>query len=337
MIALLIGMLSAFPFIFACSPGASHNACFYDLFDTVISLTVYSDMDVFQKMKGEAEESFTRYDRLYDIYEEYEGTNNLATVNRMAGNAVIVEEEIIDLLELGVEYWRITEGKVNVAMGAVLRLWHDCRKKAEDDPLNASLPGTEALEEASKHCSIDDLVIDRSSSTVTLMDPYMSLDAGATAKGYAADKVAEKLKEYNVPFLLNCGGAVYAFGKKPGNAEWKAGIDDPNGDGFTAIVTVDDCALSTSGSYLRKYEVNGREYGHIIDPETLFPSDLVVSVSVVFKGMNCSATADALSTACFILGTEEGIKLIEKTDNAEALFLLKDGSTVKTDGFPSND
>lgn len=321
-------------FASACAPAPRKNtAAFFDYFDTVITLTVYSnDAALVKRAKEEAEACFSRLNALFDIYNEYEGVANLASVNRRAGETVKVDPDIIALVSAGKRYYETTGGALNIAMGAVLKLWHDCRTAAEADPENASPPDPAALEEASKHCDIDNVVIGE--GELTLLDPAMSLDVGAIGKGYAADRAAEKLDALGAPFMLNCGGAVLTNGKKPDGSDWIAGISDPaGGGGFIAEVPVSRAALSTSGSYLRCFTVGGKRYGHIIDPATLFPAEGTESVSVLVPGFS-AMDADALSTACFILGRDRGEALVSAFGGASALFALPSGERAYTSGFP---
>ena len=318
----------------ACSNGKRQTATYFDLFDTVITLTAYADDETFTEMSGMAEESFKRYDALFDIYSRTDGVTSLADVNSRAGEAVKVDEAIIELLSFGREVYCRTEGAVNIAMGAVLSLWHEARLVGTEEPEKALLPDRDALEEASKHCDIEKLVIDRDKGEITLTDPEMRIDVGAIAKGWAADRVAESLRAFGASFLLNCGGAILTYGDKPGGEPWKVGIDDPLGDGVVKTVDIRDSAMSSSGSYLRSFTVDGREYGHIIDPETLMPADPILSVTVVLTGENCAARADALSTACFILGEEKGAELVESIPGAYALFVSKDGTVSASRSVP---
>ena len=312
------------------------TAVFYEYFDTVITLTAYTDdEELFNEARDSAEAIFENLHRLFDIYNEYKDCVNLASVNSRAGESVAVPHDIMELLRLGKEYDALTGGSVNIAMGAVLRLWHDARERSALDPDGAALPDDTALKEASLHCRIGDVVLDEKNGTVTLNDPEMSIDVGAIAKGYAADRAAEALSSYGFPFMLNCGGAVLVSGAKPDGSPWKAGIADPqNENEYAAVAELDSGSLSTSGSYLRYFTVNGIEYGHIIDPATLYPADKTASVSVCVKGAGNACLADALSTACFILGAEEGMALINSVDGAEALFENADGSITATNGFP---
>ncbi len=334
-ISLVTAALMLAALVPGCAKAAKRTVSWFEYFDTVITLTAYTEDAVsFKEAAEETEEVFRRYHRLFDIYNEYEDIVSLAAVNRLAGESVQVDPELIELIELGRRFEELTGGAVNIAMGAVLSLWHDARTAAEAGG-PAGTPDPALLQEAAKHCGISDVQTDRAASRVRLADEGMSLDVGAIAKGFAADRAAEKLKARGFPFLLNCGGAVLAYGEKPGGVSWTAGIADPKGSGgFAATVELNGEALSTSGSYLRSFTVDGVEYGHIIDPETLFPAELdgaegerLASVSVKCGGEGCACLADALSTACWIMGAERGAELVKRV-GASAVFILADGETI---------
>jgi thiamine biosynthesis lipoprotein len=190
------------------------------------------------------------------------------------------------------------------------------------------------LQEASAHTNIENLVIDEENSTVTLTDPKMKLDVGAIAKGYAVEMVARTLEEKGITgYVLNVGGNVRTVGTKPDGTPWTAGVENPaeeeNAD-YLAYLALDGRSLVTSGSYQRYYVVDGKRYHHIIDPATLMPSEGFVSVSIVCQN---SAEGDALSTALFCMTLEEGLVLIESIPDAEAMWLLPDGTKHESSGF----
>ena len=337
--AIILAFFASASALWGCAPSArKHTETWFDYFDTVITLTAYTDDDgLFERAAGIAGAVFERCHNLFDIYNEHEeGVKGLAAVNSSAGEPVKMPEEVADLVSLCKTLSEETGGSFNIALGPVLRLWHECRVAAENGD-EARLPGDEELKEAARHCDISLVSVDPYAGTVTLADPGMSLDAGAVAKGFAADLAAAHLKEFGFPFLLNCGGAVLTYGKKPGGGEWKVGVNDPAGSGYALTLGIEDAALSTSGAYLRRFTLDGVDYGHIIDPVTLYPANLsngaegskVASVSVLYSGPNCAAVADALSTACFILGVERGSELAAKF-GAHAVFILENGSMIES-------
>ena len=306
-----------------------YTATFLTLFDTVTTIVGQAESEeAFQQSSQTIHDQLLVYHRLFDIYEEYEGVNNLKTVNDNAGIAPVkVDKAIVDLMLDCREYCGQTGGKVNAAMGSVLRLWHDARSDGIRDPANAYLPDMEKLEAAAQHISFDNVVIDQAASTVYLSDPHLRLDVGAIAKGWAAQRVAE-----NAPsgMLISVGGNVCATGPKTDEGDpWVIGIQDPYSDGNLHSVYLSQGCVVTSGDYQRTYMVDGRKYHHIIDPETLMPSTHWQSVTVVCAD---SGLADALSTALFVLPLEEGRALAEKFE-AQAFWFAAPGEEYMTPGF----
>lgn len=308
---------------------------YYDLFETVSSLTVYVDSEAdFEETAQYFEETLTRYHRLFDIYHNYDGINNLKTVNDNAGIApVTVDTEIIELLEFCREMYDATGGEVNTAFGSVLSVWHDYREDGMENPDKAQLPPMESLEAASHHTSMDDVVIDQDKQTVYLKDKAMSLDVGAIAKGYAVEKAGEALEARGVTnALINVGGNIKAIGRKADKTLWKLGLQNPDTDSddfYIYMIGLDNRSLVTSGDYQRYYIVDGKKYHHIIEAETLMPSDQYTSVSVI---CNDSGLGDALSTALFNMDIESGKALAEKF-GAAVLWIYPDGSEMMTGGF----
>ena len=246
-----------------------YQASFLTLFDTVTTILGYAETEEeFEKITDDIYVELEKYHKLFDIYNDYE-VNNIKTINDQAGVAPVeVDPEIIELLLDCKEYYELTGGKVNVAMGSVLSLWHEAREEGINNPLNAFLPDGEALQEAARHCNIDDVIIDEEASTVYLKDGRMSLDVGAVAKGWATEKVCQKAPE---GLLVSVGGNVRATGPKPNDISWVVGIQSPWGDNSDYIHTlyVNQESVVTSGDYQRYYTVDGERYHHLIDPETL--------------------------------------------------------------------
>ncbi len=305
---------------------------FLDVFDTVTKVVIYENTQQEAEARFEAIHALLiEYHKLSDIYNEYEGVNNAATINANAGKApVAVDEKLIDLLEYAKEMYAATDGKMNIAMGSVLSVWHEYREEGIADPENAALPPMETLREAAGHTDIDKLVIDRAAGTVYLADEAMSIDLGAIAKGYAAQRVVEAMKAEGVSsLLLSVGGNVCSIGGRADGKSWKVQVESPWGGDALATVGVNDLCLVTSGNYQRRYEVDGQYYHHIIDPETLMPSLYFASVTVLAAD---SGMADALSTALFNMSLEEGQKLANAM-GVDAYWVDNDGTETMTDGF----
>jgi len=301
-------------------------------FDTNITFIAYAQSQLTFSAASAAAYAIIELDsKLFDIYNDHEGINNLKTINDNAGiQPVAVDDVLLDLLEFAVEVYELTDGVVNVAMGPVLKIWHEYREQN-----NGTLPSLDILRENAALMNINDMAIDRQNSTVFLTQTGMSLDVGAIAKGFTARRALEAAKAAGITSaLINMGGDVAAFGKPmDGRNRWAIGIQDPflvEGQRFIMdTVYVNGMALASSGNYERFFIVDGVNYSHIIDPETLFPAMRFAQATVLYQD---AALAEALSTALFILPLSQGQKLLEKV-GAEGMWVTLDGTIETTAGY----
>lgn len=273
-----------------------------------------------------AEEMLDYYDKLFDIYHTYDGLTNLKTLNDKAGQGpVAVPSELFDLLKFSKEMYTLTNGEVNVAMGAVLSIWHDYREAGTNHPESAALPDMALLSAAAEHTDINKLLLDEENMTAELLDPEMSIDVGAVAKGYSVEKIASALKEKGcTSYVINSGGNIRIIGTKPDGSSWKTGIKNPFGGEPIHILELADTAAVTSGNYENYYTVNGANYHHIIDKDTLMPASHFASVTIIAPD---SGVADALSTALFNMTYDEGA-LIAESLGVKVVWVTTDGQVV---------
>ena len=336
-IILLVCVLSS-SLLFTSCGRKKYTACSLDYFDTAATITGYeTDQETFDQISGEILALLGEYHRLYTIYHRFDGLENLCTINELENGVhrtVSVDRRIIDMLLYAKEMYQITGGRLNIAMGSVLSIWHDYRTAGLDEPWAAELPPTELLNEAAEHTNLDNLIIDEENSTVWISDPGMTLDVGAVAKGYAVEMAARFLEEKGISgYVINVGGNVRTVGSKPDGENWLVGLENPDQDAenpYLEYLHLAGHSIVTSGSYQRYYTVGDKNYHHIIDPDTLFPAEQYQSVSVVCKN---SAQGDALSTALFCMPFEEGLVLVEGLPDVEAHWVLKDGSRQHSSGF----
>lgn len=343
----LLSLLLLLPLLGGC--GAAEEAqrfvaYEYRYFDTVTQLIGYADSQAeFDAVAAQVFAMMEQYHEAFDIYYTYsspapgEPLQGLRDVNRRknAENGTMhVSDTILDLLSFSLEMYAVTGGRTNVAMGAVLRLWHDCRQQAMDDPTAARLPDRAALEAASLHTDISTVLLDPQRKTVTIADDKLTFDVGAIAKGYTAERIAEALEAMGVTgYLLNLGGNVRTVGRRPDGKAWTVGVENPDrssDEAYVAYVELYEGAVVISGSYQRYYEVDGVRYHHIIDPDTLMPENRFLSVAIVAED---SGVGDAFSTALFNLSLEEGLALVAQTDGVEAMWVLPDGTLHRSPGF----
>lgn len=312
---------------------------FFDTFNTLVQVVAYTKTE--EEFNQYFEKTNARYQelhKLFDIYNTYEGINNVKTINDNAGiEPVKVEQEIIDLIVFAKD-WYAKTGQANIALGAVLKIWHEYRTEGIYNPEEAEVPPRELLEKAAEHTDLDKVIVDEINNTVFLADPEMSLDVGAIAKGYATELVVQELiADSLISGIISAGGNIRTIGK-PLNGlreRWNIGIQNPDDSivsdsGMLDVVYVEDASVVSSGDYQRYYTVNGKIYHHLIDPDTLMPGEYFRAVSIVAED---SGVADFLSTALFLMPYEEALELTDSIEGVEALWVMQDGTVRATEGM----
>lgn len=307
-------------------------------FDTVITLIEQTDEpEAFNSRFNVLCESFRYYNSLFDIYNDYEGINNLKTVNDQAGVAPVkVDPELIELLKKGQEFYELSDGAFDITMGSLLNVWHEYRTAGialNEQGQRAPLPQEEELKQAAQHCGFDTVVIDEQAGTVFITDPDVRIDVGGIAKGFATEKTAKKLEEIGSDHTaINAGGNNRTIGSKRDGTPWNVGIQNPDGEGALFLVRIEGTnSFVTSGDYERFYiGEDGKRYQHIIDPSTLYPAARYRSVTVITPD---SGDADCLSTALTVLSIEDGQKLLDayrkqSGASAEAIWILPESENV---------
>ncbi len=317
-----------------CGGGTRHSKTYYTWFDTVTTVTGYGSAKSFESACAIVEDTLERYHKACDIYYQYAGVVNACDLNTMAGKGPVqAAPELLEVLAFGKEICELTDGMCNIAMGSVFSLWHDCREAVMNGAV-PYLPEDAALLEAARHCRIDDVLLDLEVGTAELADPDMRIDLGAVGKGFAAEKAARALEAAGYTgYALNLGGNVRTLGTKPGREAWVAGIQDPEQASESAYilrVSLEGAALVTSGSYQRFFDFNGVRYHHIISPQTLYPKNDFLSVTI---RAGDSGLADALSTAVFNMTVDDGYNFINSLEGVEACWVLANGDIRYSRGF----
>ena len=319
------------------STPTTQSKTFYGYFGTADTCTLicYSDDsdEVFEERCAEVETLVSRYHKLSDIYHEYAGMNNLMTLNKSAGGeAIKIEPELFEMLEYAKKMYYLSEGNVNIMMGAVLSIWHEYRNSG----FGTKLPPMDILTDAAKHCDIESLVLDRENMTARIADPEASVDVGAIAKGYATERAAELLEDMGADgYALSFSGNIRTVGEHPDDGHWDIKIRNPLPDatGYATELKLEACAVVTSGGYENFYEVDGVRYHHIINKDTLMPADFFASVTVIHPD---SGFADCMSTALFNMSYEDGLALIKRAEEQgygkiTAVFVTLDGEIIKSE------
>lgn len=290
-------------------------------FNTVVILTCYGNQA--EEILDQAMQLCSRYEKLFSRTVK---NSDIWKINHARGASVTVDAKTALVLRKALEYAQLTEGKIDPTVTPLSELWNF----SGDPP--GPVPDASAIEALLPHVDYRNIRIDGAS--VRLMDPEAEVDLGFIAKGYIADALKAFFLEKGVKSaLINLGGNVLAVGEKPDGSPFYTGVKKPFGEAkeTLAIVELRDRSLVSSGSYERCFEQDDVLYHHILDPSTGYPADTGLSGVTILS--SSSMEGDALSTACFLLGLEEGRELIESLPDTEALFVTDDGSVYKTSGF----
>lgn len=274
------------------------------LFDTICSITVFSRDD--QAAAKDAFDEAARIHKLSDFFDEGSDVSKINNAN--ASVPINVDESIIDMIELANEINTASNGAFNITLAPVSALW----KFDAETPIP---PTDEDISAALKKSARERLNFDKKSGTVKKAFADTKIDLGAIAKGYAADQAAKVLKNAGVKSaIIDFGGNIVTIGKNPKSPDgkWRIGLQTPfaSSGEYSKILKLDESSIATSGTYQRSFEYDGKLYHHIIDPKTGYPAvQGFDSVTITAKS---AALADALSTAVFVMGEEDGKKLVEE-------------------------
>ena len=235
-----------------------------------------------------------------------------------------ISEDLASLLSQGLSITRESDGAFDIAIAPLTSLWDF----TAEDP---KVPDDAAIQKALPLCSSDGVTID--GQDITLSSDDIQFDVGAIAKGYIADRMKDLLVKKGVKSaIINLGGNVLCIGSKPDGTPFKVGIQKPFADRneTEAVMDITGKSVVSSGIYERCFKQNGKLYHHILNPKTGYPYDnSLISVTII---SDQSVDGDALSTTCFALGLEDGLKFAEKK-GVQAVFITEDYELHYTDGF----
>lgn len=235
-----------------------------------------------------------------------------------------ISEDLAALLSEGLDITRESDGAFDIAIAPLTSLWDF----TAEDP---KVPDDAAIQKALPLCSSDGVTID--GEDITLPSDDIQFDVGAIAKGYIADRLKDFLIKKGVKSaIINLGGNVLCIGSKPDGTPFKIGIQKPFADRneTEAVMDITGKSVVSSGIYERCFKQDGKLYHHILNPQTGYPYDNgLISVTII---SDQSVDGDALSTTCFALGLEDGLKFAEKK-GVQAVFITEDYELHYTDGF----
>jgi thiamine biosynthesis lipoprotein len=250
-------------------------------------------------------------ERINQLMSPYIESSELSKANAHAAKAPTpISKELYDLIALSIELSKETEGAFDITFASVGFLYNYREKQR---------PNQAAVKQLLNAINFKHIVLDDKNQTIFFKHPDVKIDLGGIAKGHAVDNAIKLLADRGIQHaLVTAGGDTKLLGDRHGRP-WVVGIKDPRISEKQAIVLpLEDTALSTSGDYERYFEEDGQRYHHILSPKTGRPAQEVQSVSIIGKQ---STLNDALSTAVFVLGVQEGMNLINKTPGYDAIII----------------
>lgn len=283
---------------------------------TLVEITVIPGNE---KAIREAFEALKKVDALMSTYKE---DSEISILNR-EGKAQ-VSEETLEVIEDAIKFSNLTDGAFDITCRPLINLWKKAKKEEK-------VPTEEEIEEAISLVGYQRIILE--GNQIRLEKKGMQIDLGGIAKGYAVDKAIEALKKNGIKrALVNAGGDLYALGTDPQGEKWQIGVQDPREeDKIIDIIKVKDKAVATSGDYRRYFTLEGKRFSHIVNPKTgLTVQDVPMSVTIIGPD---ATTTDALSTGVFVLGPEEGMKLIESLPEVEGMIISEGMKKLTSQGW----
>lgn len=286
-------------------------------FDTVVTVTLYGADDTL------LEDIWALCGRYEQLLSRHIPGSDVDRINAAHGQTVTVDPDTYAILAEAKEISEATGHAFSVTIAPVAAMW-DFTGGTARMPDDAERIAALAL--------IDDSAIALGEDCAVTLPDGMQLDLGGIAKGYIADRVAELARDRCSGMVLSLGGNTYVTGCKPGGALWNVGVQDPDGStgSSLAVLSLADGTVVTSGIYERYFILDGVRYHHILDPKTGI-SAMTDLASATVLGVS-SMRADALATACIVLGSGESLALLERM-GADGLLITRDGIMLETPGF----
>ncbi len=347
--------------------GREREIVSYDLttslyYDTTVSIRLFHEEDEdIEDIKDELHEIMRKTHRLSSWFQSYEGIINVKTINENPGVFHEVDPVLFDMIALSIEYYEQTDGYFDITLGPVIEIWDEYRDRCnrwrssiaseenrdelyeqeKDDYCKA--PNIEKLQAANAYVGIDRIELDYDNYAIKI-EAGTKLDLGGVAKGYGARMLGEYLKTEDriEAFLVNAGSSnVEVYGDHPfrDNNKFIIALTNPAlpfgpNNSYGQIYLQSGENAVTSGDYNRYYEVDGRIYHHLIDPNTLFPTDHHRAVTLISDD---GALGDILKTAVFVMSLEKGLEFINNRDDLEAIWFIDEcQEPVMSDGFEAN-
>ena len=293
-----------------------------ELMGTIVTITIYDENE--DKAKEIMEKAFDEIERLDNLLSNYKNDFEVSLLNK---NSFIENpsDDLVYNIKKSLYHSDISNGAFDITVQPILDLYKDSFESKKRAPTG------EEIEDALKLVGYEKIRLKYRNIS---MQPGMKITLGGIAKGYAVDRAVSVLQWNNTikHALVSIAGDIKAIGNKGGANKWVIALENPRNKGqYIAKINLDNKAVSTSGDYERYFEPT-KKFHHIIDPETGYSATKLISVTII---ADKAVDADAIATAVFVLGPDEGLQLIEKLENVEGLLITPDKKIIKSSEFDS--
>ena len=268
--------------------------------------------------------------RIESLISSWDKNSQTSLINNSAGiKPVQVDKELFDLIYRSIRISDLTQGAFDISYASMDKLWYFDREMK-------NLPTSQQIAESVSKVGFQNIVLDEKNRTVFLKLKGMKIGFGAIGKGYAADKAKDILIENNVQSgIINASGDLTAWGQKPSGDDWMVAVVNPlNKSKVFSWLPIKNSSIVTSGNYEKFFNIDGKSYSHIIDPRTGYPSEGILSVTIISEN---AELADALATSVFVLGTDIGIDMINQLKNVDCIIINSDNKIIKSNNIQINE
>lgn len=268
--------------------------------------------------------------RIEKLISSWDKNSQTSLINLNAGvKPVKIDLELFELISRSIKVSNISQGAFDISYASMDKVWYFDRKMTE-------FPSIEKIKKSVSKIGYKNIVLNKEDTTVFLKSKGMKIGFGAIGKGYAADRAKEILIKNNVKSgIINASGDLTAWGLKPSGKDWMVAIVNPiNKDKVFSWLTIKNKSIVTSGNYEKFINLDGKKYSHIIDPRTGYPTEGILSVTII---TDKAELADALATSVFVLGVDIGLNMINQLNGVDCIIIDDNNKIIKSRNIEIND
>ncbi len=268
--------------------------------------------------------------RIESLISSWDKNSQTTLINYNSGiKPVKVDTELFNLISRSIKVSNLSQGAFDISYASLDKVWFFNKKMQK-------MPSDDQIANSVAKVGFENIILNEKEQTVFLKLKGMKIGFGAIGKGYAADRAKEILIKNNVKSgIINASGDLTAWGQKPSGEDWMVAIVNPlNKTKVFSWLPIKNKSIVTSGNYERFINFDGKSYSHIIDPRTGYPSQGILSVTIVTEN---AELADALATSVFVLGEEIGMNMINQLKGVDCIIINSDNKIIKSKNIKINE